>query len=102
LGTDEIYVYLIEKDSLKVYKKLKVEPGSGPRHIAFNSRMETMSVINELKGSISTFRKETDGCYSEYLNTVNALPEVSTGIIKVLIFTILRMAISLRFKSWSR
>jgi 6-phosphogluconolactonase len=79
LGTDEIYVYLIEKDSLKVYKKLKVEPGSGPRHIAFNSRMETMSVINELKGSISTFRKETDGCYSEYLNTVNALPEDFNG-----------------------
>ncbi len=74
LGTDEIYVYLIEKDSLRVHKIIKVEPGSGPRHIAFNTRHETMSVINELYGTISTFKKDTEGCYSEYLNTVNALP----------------------------
>ncbi|MBP7507538.1 MAG: lactonase family protein [Prolixibacteraceae bacterium] len=74
LGTDEIYVYLIDKDSLLIHKTIKAEPGSGPRHIAFNIRHETMSVINELNGTISTYKKDQEGCYSEYLNTVTALP----------------------------
>ncbi len=57
----------------------KVDPGSGPRHITFNKRIETMSVINELNGTISTFKKDNEGCYSEYLNTVNALPDDFKG-----------------------
>ncbi len=79
LGTDEIYVYTIQNDSLIFHKTIKSDAGAGPRHIAFHPKMKTMEVINELNGSIVTFLPDSEGCFSIYHHRVSTLPENYNG-----------------------
>lgn len=59
LGNDSIYVYDYnqnsEKDILKLKQKIAVKPGSGPRHLVFNTTGEFVYVLNELTSTITSF-----------------------------------------------
>lgn len=58
LGTDELRVYSIGKDSkLAPREAIKLAPGSGPRHVLFDHRSDSSTVLyvmEELSNSIST------------------------------------------------
>jgi len=64
LGMDQIKVYDFNEVKGKLYenleKTIKIEPGSGPRHIAFHPSGRFFYLINELSSSIVTFSLEQD------------------------------------------
>lgn len=65
LGTDQIHVFPVSEavtdgvahsllDESKEYN-IKVEPGSGPRHICFHPNQKFAYLINEISGKVITF-----------------------------------------------
>ena len=58
LGTDEVVIY---DTGLKFVGKLKLAPGSGPRHLAFAPDGKTIYVANELNSTVSSFCKSSSG-----------------------------------------
>jgi len=74
LGTDQIYVYSANCDSLCLIKTISVPAGSGPRHIAFHPELKTMEVINELNGTITTFLPDQQNIFSIFHHTISTLP----------------------------
>jgi 6-phosphogluconolactonase len=60
LGTDVISVYKYNSDSeneiLKFYSSVSVSPGGGPRHLTFSKNGKYVYVLQELDGSLVTFR----------------------------------------------
>ena len=58
LGTDEIVIY---DKKLNVKDKLKLAPGSGPRHLAFSPDGKTIYVANELNSTVSSFSQTAAG-----------------------------------------
>jgi 6-phosphogluconolactonase len=79
LGTDKIYVYTIDGESLTLYKTIDIEPGSGPRHIDFHPQLKSMVVVSELAGTVTTFLPDENGCFSDYLSTISTMPDGYTG-----------------------
>ncbi len=57
LGLDELLVYFFHDGSLSPnYRPFaKVQPGSGPRHFAFNPTGKFVYLINEMSSTITTF-----------------------------------------------
>jgi 6-phosphogluconolactonase len=59
LGTDEISIYNYNPISptivLSLKSKVKVKPGSGPRHLTFSSDGKFVYSIHELDGTLTTF-----------------------------------------------
>ena len=61
LGTDEIWIYNYipgKGVELPCVEKLKLPPGSGPRHLALAPDGDTIYVANELSSSAASFYKE--------------------------------------------
>jgi len=57
LGTDKVYVYDITADgslSPSTPAAIDIPPGSGPRHLTFSADGETLYVLGELTGTITT------------------------------------------------
>ena len=78
LGLDEIRIYKIEPSTGKLIPNhpatIKVEPGHGPRHIAFDAKSQYAYVINELKPLVTVFSvNEADGSLNQIEN-VPTLP----------------------------
>lgn len=68
LGTDQIHIFPVSEamtdgvahsllDESKEYN-VKVEPGSGPRHICFHPNQKYAYLINEISGKVTTFSYE--------------------------------------------
>lgn len=68
LGTDQIHIFPVSEamtdgvahsllDESKEYN-VKVEPGSGPRHICFHPNQKYAYLINEISGKVITFSYE--------------------------------------------
>ena len=74
LGTDKIYVYAVDHNQLNLYTELSIAPGSGPRHIDFHPGKKAMAVVNELKGTVTLFKPDNTGCFSQYYSTTSTLP----------------------------
>ncbi|MBE6403315.1 MAG: lactonase family protein [Lentisphaerae bacterium] len=58
LGTDEIFIYGYSPESgikTPVRTKLKLAPGSGPRHLVFSPSGNEIYCANELSGSVTSF-----------------------------------------------
>lgn len=64
LGTDMVYVYRYDSSSatspLKPVDSLLIEPGGGPRHLAFNPDGMTLYVLLEMTGTIGIVHFEND------------------------------------------
>lgn len=60
LGLDKVLVYKYNKSNLEkpflAYDTLEVQPGSGPRHLAFDKSGTTLYLSQEIDGTISTIR----------------------------------------------
>lgn len=82
LGNDRIYIFNLDATtkSLKPNKTpfIQLTAGSGPRHFAFSKMDDFAYTINELNGSISSFKIEQDGMLT-HLNDISSLPEDYQG-----------------------
>ena len=80
LGTDEIWVYNYIKEKgvvLPSVEKLKLPPGSGPRHLAFVPDGKTIYTANELDSTATSFIK-TSGSW-KMVKTISTRLEVQAA-----------------------
>ena len=72
LGTDKVYVYQYNPNSatevLKLKSSFEVKPGSGPRHLTFSKDGKYVYLLQELDGTITSFRY-TDGILKKVSET---------------------------------
>ena len=83
LGTDKIMIYRIdyEKNRLipAVSPYFEMDPGAGPRHMAFHPLGKYVYVINELNNTIAALRYDDKTGQLEAVHTVNTLPDDFEG-----------------------
>ena len=76
LGTDEIFVYKYIQDKgidEKSVGRLKLAPGSGPRHLTFSPDGNTLYCANELSGTVTSFVRKDNRW--QLAKTVSTLKE---------------------------
>jgi 6-phosphogluconolactonase len=81
LGADRVFVYRFDADKgvLEPHGAASLEPGSGPRHLAFHPKGRHAYVINELTNTIVVFGYDPAKGELAPLQTVQTLPESFTG-----------------------
>jgi 6-phosphogluconolactonase len=82
LGLDQLIVYPFNpmKGTLGSYPhSVKVHPGAGPRHLAFNPNRKFLYVINELQSTVITYSYDVAHGGLQELQTVSTLPSGFTG-----------------------
>jgi 6-phosphogluconolactonase len=81
LGADRVFVYRFDaaKGTLDPHGSAAVEPGSGPRHMAFHPSGRHAYVINELSSTITAFAYDAAKGELARLDTVKTLPDGFTG-----------------------
>jgi 6-phosphogluconolactonase len=81
LGADRVFVYRFDADkgALEPHGAASLEPGSGPRHLAFHPKGRHAYVINELTNTIVVFGYDPAKGELAPLQTVKTLPEGFTG-----------------------
>ncbi len=83
LGLDEIRIYRLDVTTAKLTPNdppfVKVEPGSGPRHIAFSSNGKFAYVANELKPAVTAFARDPANGNLHKFQSVSAMPEDFKG-----------------------
>jgi len=81
LGTDKVYIYDYNPSSnteiLTLKDSVSVKAGSGPRHLIFDKKGKYVYVLQELDGTITTF-KYNQGTLT-YLNETSILPSDYSG-----------------------
>ncbi len=79
LGIDKVMIYRLQNRTLTpaVSASLPAQPGAGPRHLAFHPQQPYMYLINELNGTITSYRY-TDELFQE-LEIVPTLPADFSG-----------------------
>lgn len=87
LGTDEIVIYRNRCGKLQPEEKLKLTPGTGPRHLAFAPDGNTIYTANELDSTATSFVRTAAGWKKvETLSTRPANPSAKKnfpGAIKI-------------------
>ncbi len=84
LGTDKVYVYKFDAATGRLsdadVPSTSVNPGSGPRHLAFHPSGKFAYVVEELSSTLCVFNVNTDnGALTILQDTVRALPTSFTG-----------------------
>lgn len=81
LGLDQILIYQLDipEHKLNPHHKVKVTPGSGPRHFVFHPTLAYGYAINELNSTITVFTYEEENGLLNEIQTVSTLPEFFTG-----------------------
>ena len=83
LGTDKVYIYRFDaaKGTLTPNDPPfgEVPPGSGPRHFAFHPKGGYAYVINEMKSTVTAFKRDDKTGALEAIQTVSTLPADYTG-----------------------
>ncbi|KAA9157794.1 lactonase family protein [Amycolatopsis acidicola] len=77
LGTDRVVVYELGHDKLVPAGEVRVAPGSGPRHLAFDPGGEFVYLVNEMAATVTAFGYHAGNLRE--LQTVDLLPEGLTG-----------------------
>jgi 6-phosphogluconolactonase len=80
-GADRVFVYRFDATTgvLTPHGAAPLEPGSGPRHLAFHPKGRHGYVINELSNTITVFGYDPAKGDLILLETVKTLPEGFTG-----------------------
>lgn len=69
LGTNEILFSILEKERNKLVPsyphRLKMDPGAGPRHLAFHPTEKWIYLVNELNSTITLLAKDEKGDYQK-------------------------------------
>jgi len=81
LGADRVFVYRFDaaKGTLEPHGAGTLEPGSGPRHLAFHPSGKHVYVINELLSTITVFSYDAEKGALTTLQTVSCLPAGFSG-----------------------
>ncbi|MGH9658109.1 MAG: lactonase family protein, partial [Bryobacteraceae bacterium] len=83
LGLDRVYVYRFDasKGALAPGDPAfaTVEPGAGPRHLAFHPKGDTLYSINERNSTVTAFRYERASGRLSRVETVSTLPSGFAG-----------------------
>jgi 6-phosphogluconolactonase len=83
LGLDQVIAYRFDgaKGSLTPSPpvSIKVEPGAGPRHLAFHPSGKFAYVINEMQSTVTVFAYDAAGGTLRSLQTISTLPKDFTG-----------------------
>ena len=82
LGTDNVATYSLndETGELTLVSEADSQPGSGPRHVVFNSAGTLLYVVNELAATINVFAYDAaTGTIGEILQTVSTVPDPFEG-----------------------
>jgi 6-phosphogluconolactonase len=81
LGADRVFVYRYDgaKGTLEPHGAAVLDPGSGPRHLAFHPGGKHLYVINELLSTITAFSYDAAKGALAPLQTVSTLPARFSG-----------------------
>ena len=81
LGADRVFVYRFDaaKGTLEPHGAAPLDPGSGPRHLAFHPNGKYLYVINELLSTVTAFSYDAEKGALAPIQTVSALPAGFSG-----------------------
>jgi len=83
LGLDELLIYRFDAKNGSLTPNnppyAKLDPGAGPRHLAFHPNGKFAYVVNELQSSITAFAYDASRGELRKLNTVSTLPKNFSG-----------------------
>ncbi|MGH9173724.1 MAG: lactonase family protein [Vicinamibacterales bacterium] len=83
LGLDQVVTYRLDLAAGTLLPTeappTALQPGSGPRHLAFHPTLAVLYVINELASTISTCRWDATIGSAEIIETISTLPAGFTG-----------------------
>ena len=83
LGLDELLVYRFDAKTGSLTPNnppyAKLDPGAGPRHLAFHPNGKFVYVVNELQSSITAFAYDASRGTLRKLKTVSTLPKNFSG-----------------------
>lgn len=74
LGGDVLNTFQFSNDGLKLVHILKVEPGSGPRHLVFHPSGKYAYLVTELSNTIKVLRYQ-NGIFEDNGQTLSTIPE---------------------------
>jgi 6-phosphogluconolactonase len=76
LGIDKVEIFELQDGKLAKVSEVAMEPGAGPRHVAFNPDGTMLYVINELNATIAALPYDADsGKLGEPVATVPTVPD---------------------------
>jgi 6-phosphogluconolactonase (cycloisomerase 2 family) len=76
LGIDKVEIFELQDGTLAKVSEVAMEPGAGPRHVAFNPDGTMLYVINELNATIAAVPYDADsGKLGEPIATVSTVPD---------------------------
>src|ERR1051325_2291963 len=83
LGTDKIRIFRFDAGRGKLLPvdppSVQLQPGAGPRHLAFHSSGKHVFVLNELNSTVTTFKRSQEKGSLHELQTISTLPNGFTG-----------------------
>ncbi len=81
LGADRVFVYRFDaaKGTLEPHGAAPLDPGAGPRHLAFHPSGKYLYTINELLSTVSAFSYDAEKGALAPLQTVSTLPAGFSG-----------------------
>ncbi len=81
LGADRVFVYRFDaaKGTLEPHGAAELDPGSGPRHLAFHPSGKFAYVINELLSTVTAFSYDAEKGALAPIQTITALPAGFSG-----------------------
>lgn len=80
LGVDQVKAYPVIEDRLGKSKPAFVlEPGDGPRHIAFDNERNRAYIVTELSNTVVSVQVDSVTATFEQIDRVSALPETFEG-----------------------
>jgi 6-phosphogluconolactonase (cycloisomerase 2 family) len=76
LGIDKVEVFELQEGKLAKVSEVSMEPGAGPRHVAFNPDGTMLYVINELNATIAALPYDAEsGKLGDAVATVSTVPD---------------------------
>jgi 6-phosphogluconolactonase len=81
LGADRVFVYRFDaaKGTLELHGAAPLDPGSGPRHLAFHPNGKYLYAINELLSTVTSFSYDAEKGVLTPFQTISALPDGFSG-----------------------
>jgi 6-phosphogluconolactonase len=81
LGADRVFVYRFDaaKGTLEPHGAAPVDPGSGPRHLAFHPGGKYLYTINELLSTVTAFSYDAEKGALTPFQAISALPDGFSG-----------------------
>ena len=77
LGIDKIRAYHIDEEAGKLifHRDTDLQPGSGPRHLAFHPTGAYAYVINELNSTVTVYQYDAEQGILNEIQTISTMPE---------------------------